>query len=113
MTGEQAHGAIFVTSGSYTPDAIDFARNKPIKLVDGRELVEMLRDVKRDGQQTEGLSQAVPAKVQVITTADGPMICPRCGNPMVNRVAKRGVVSAREFWGCSRFPACRGTRHSS
>ena len=24
MTGEQAHGAIFVTTGSYTPDAIDF-----------------------------------------------------------------------------------------
>ena len=50
MTGEEAHGAIFVTSGEYTPDAIGFARDKPIKLVDGRELVEMLRDV-RDRSQ--------------------------------------------------------------
>jgi restriction system protein len=42
MVGEEAHGAIFVTSGSYTPDAIDFARDKPIKLVDGRDLVRLL-----------------------------------------------------------------------
>ena len=39
MVGEEAHAAIFVTSGSYTPDAIAFAHDKPIKLVDGRELV--------------------------------------------------------------------------
>ena len=44
MVGDEAHGAIFVTIGRYTPDAIDFARDKPIKLLDGRELVELLRD---------------------------------------------------------------------
>ncbi|MEO8974666.1 MAG: restriction endonuclease [Casimicrobiaceae bacterium] len=38
MAGERAHGAIFVTSGRYTPDAIDFARDKSIKLIDGRAL---------------------------------------------------------------------------
>ena len=32
MVGEQANAAILVTSGRYTPDAIAFARGKPINL---------------------------------------------------------------------------------
>lgn len=36
--------------------------------------------------------------------------CPSCGAAMVRRVAKKGVNSGREFWGCSRYPACKGTR---
>ena len=34
--------------------------------------------------------------------------CPRCTNPMVKRVIKSGVKQGTEFWGCSKFPACRG-----
>lgn len=36
--------------------------------------------------------------------------CPRCGEPMVTRVAKKGDSSGSRFWGCRTFPACRGTR---
>jgi restriction system protein len=110
MTGEEAHGAIFVTSGSFTPDAIDFARGKPIKLVDGRELVETLRGLqpKRRAPPNPGRTQA--AKAPVVTTAEGATTCPRCGSAMVKRVAKQGAERGNEFWGCSRFPACRGTR---
>jgi ssDNA-binding Zn-finger/Zn-ribbon topoisomerase 1 len=43
-----------------------------------------------------------------------PVICPDCGAPMVSRVAKPKPgdldQSARRFWGCSRYPRCRGTR---
>lgn len=104
MVGEGAHGAIFVTSGSFTPDAINFARDKPIKLVDGRELTEMLR-----GIQAKAPS---PTSPQSPATTDARLstACPRCGSPMVKRVAKQGVERGREFLGCSRFPACRGTR---
>ncbi len=31
--------------------------------------------------------------------------CPKCGSPMVKRSGPRG-----EFWGCSTFPKCKGTR---
>jgi DNA topoisomerase-1 len=31
--------------------------------------------------------------------------CPKCGSPMVKRNGTRG-----EFWGCSTFPNCKGTR---
>jgi hypothetical protein len=36
--------------------------------------------------------------------------CPSCGAAMARRVAKRGAKSGQEFWGCSRYPACKGTR---
>jgi restriction system protein len=109
MVGDEAHGAIFVTSGRYTFDAIEFARDKPIKLVDGSELVEMLKGVRPARDSTaEGPARATDAPS--IKTAEGPIMCPRCGSAMVKRVAKQGAGVGNAFWGCSRFPACRGTR---
>ena len=32
--------------------------------------------------------------------------CPKCGSPMVKRTGPRG-----EFWGCSTYPKCKGTRN--
>ncbi|TVS08559.1 MAG: hypothetical protein EA417_22595 [Gammaproteobacteria bacterium] len=29
---------------------------------------------------------------------------------MVKRTASRGANAGKQFWGCSRYPACRGTR---
>lgn len=37
--------------------------------------------------------------------------CPRCGNAMVKRMAKRGRNAGGYFWGCSRYPRCKGTRN--
>lgn len=34
--------------------------------------------------------------------------CPRCSGPMSRRKAKSGTNAGQEFWGCSKFPACRG-----
>jgi ssDNA-binding Zn-finger/Zn-ribbon topoisomerase 1 len=34
--------------------------------------------------------------------------CPRCSSQMVRRMAKSGENAGKEFWGCTKFPACRG-----
>ncbi|NMG30584.1 DUF2726 domain-containing protein [Aromatoleum evansii] len=34
--------------------------------------------------------------------------CPKCGEPMVKRTGKTGTYAGKAFWGCTRFPACRG-----
>lgn len=39
------------------------------------------------------------------------VLCPRCGSEMVMRASKKGGNSGGEFWGCSQFPKCRGTRN--
>lgn len=36
--------------------------------------------------------------------------CPRCGSSMIRRTARRGRRPGNTFWGCSRFPQCRGSR---
>ena len=36
--------------------------------------------------------------------------CPQCGKPMRKRVAKRGANAGNEFWSCSGYPDCMGTR---
>ncbi len=35
-------------------------------------------------------------------------VCPQCGAPMVERTGRYG-----RFWGCSRYPACAGTRRGN
>lgn len=34
--------------------------------------------------------------------------CPQCGSEMVLRTAKRGDNQGGKFWGCSKYPECRG-----
>ena len=36
--------------------------------------------------------------------------CPRCGNTMVLRTAKRGSNAGIQFWGCSNYPKCRAVQ---
>jgi restriction system protein len=45
MMNEGANKGILVTTSGYGPDAFDFARDKPIELVDGGGLLFLLRDV--------------------------------------------------------------------
>lgn len=36
--------------------------------------------------------------------------CPRCRSEMVLRTAQRGKNAGSQFWGCGKYPRCRGTR---
>lgn len=35
--------------------------------------------------------------------------CPKCGQPMFLRIARKGPKAGQPFWGCSGYPNCRGT----
>ena len=52
---------------------------------------------------------AVAAAVYHGPTDDAPH-CPACNAAMVKRTARRGANAGSEFWGCSGYPGCRGTR---
>jgi len=39
-----------------------------------------------------------------------PPRCPNCHSAMQLRLAKNGSHTGQRFWGCTKFPACRGTR---
>jgi restriction system protein len=42
MYDRQASGAIIITSGTFSRDAIRFAADKPIDLIDGGQLMELI-----------------------------------------------------------------------
>jgi len=43
-------------------------------------------------------------------TSSETLCCPSCGQPMVLRTSKRGANAGSQFWGCSTYPKCKGTR---
>jgi restriction system protein len=99
MTAGGAHNGIFVASGYYTNPAKEFARECGIRLVDGDELARLI------GNMTGELDDGSAISEQAFE-----MTCPACDSPMVKRVAKRGPNVGNEFWGCSKYPQCRGIR---
>lgn len=75
-----------------------------------RQLTHLLDDFKQEGGFTENMTQERLASRTLKAAEDNAPTCPVCGKTMVKRVAKRGMNTGHEFWSCSDFPACTGTR---
>ena len=109
MAARGATGGFVVTSGRFTDDAISFANGRNVTLVDGPKLHGLLRQAKAGA----GHSRAQPAATAPKQPSTAPVqasSCPLCSRPMARRSAKRGANACSEFWGCTGYPACRGTR---
>ncbi|MBL0720530.1 topoisomerase DNA-binding C4 zinc finger domain-containing protein [Piscinibacter sp. Jin2] len=48
-----------------------------------------------------------PERVRKIPVG-GKIVCPKCKGPTVLRTALRGARQGQKFYGCKRFPRCRG-----
>jgi restriction system protein len=106
VAAERVDRGICITSGIYTAEAMAFAEGKPLDLIDGPALHNLVREVQKDR-----LAEPSPLPVRVVTAPSSP-VCPRCGGSMVRRIAKRGSNAGGRFWGCSNFPKCSGVLES-
>ena len=52
---------------------------------------------------------SIPENITIIpdTSADTDLKCPKCGNNLVLRIAKKGANAGNQFYGCSNYPKCR------
>ncbi|WP_396335846.1 restriction endonuclease [Azotobacter beijerinckii] len=91
VAAQGAAGGFVVTSGHFTEDARQFAASCKLTLIDGETLDYWISGV-------SGRSASTPRN------------CPLCRAPMVRRTVKRGSKAGTQFWGCSNYPDCRGTR---
>lgn len=109
MTHENADRVVIVSSGTYTQEAQDFAKGKPILLIDGQALAQYIREIKVTPAGTAAPEPAANAAQQVSSpqTLTVP-VCPKCGSAMILRTAKKGANAGSQFWGCRRYPECRG-----
>lgn len=120
MAARGAAGGFVVSSGRFTDEAEAFAQGRNIRLLTGPALLQLIRS----GRPTAGAStapvraasapraaqaSASPAAAGAASAAAVPA-CPVCSQSMVRRVAKRGASAGSAFWGCSAYPACKGTR---
>jgi restriction system protein len=129
MTAEKAHRAIIVTSGTFTQDAHTFANGKPIDLVEGPQLADLIRAVQATPASASPSTQCrapatpppspnPPTHSTTASESARPLVppkpgptktCPKCGAAMVLRTAKQGPSVGQQFWGCANFPRCRAT----
>jgi restriction endonuclease Mrr len=99
MAADAIGAGYFVTTGTFTAEAKDFARNRDMKLMTGEYLLEELNSLP-DLARSELLNQITRGDYRTPT-------CPRCDIKMVLRKGGDG-----EFWGCPNFskrPSCRQT----
>jgi restriction system protein len=108
LTHHSAAAVKIVAVGDYTADAQRFAQGKPIELIHGEALLAMVREV-----QTPTPAKTAAATTRpVVMATPYPMppsnpVCPKCGADMVQRSNRQ---TKDHFWGCAKYPACRGTR---
>ncbi|MDK6076469.1 restriction endonuclease [Massilia varians] len=96
MVHEGVGRGIFVTTGTYTPDALQFGAANPIQLLDGDAFVKKILDLPPEKQKAL-LDVAFEGDYRTPT-------CASCGTKMVARDSKRGA-----FWGCIYYPRCKTT----
>ncbi|MBU6259781.1 MAG: restriction endonuclease [Burkholderiales bacterium] len=112
MAAKGAAGGFVVTSGRFTDDAVQFATGRNMNLIDGPKLHGLIRQAQAQvdlpAARPKSATSAPTSKPDA-ASASVPS-CPLCSKPMARRLAKRGANAGAEFWGCTAYPACRGTR---
>jgi restriction system protein len=92
----RADAVKIVAVGEFTRDAVAFAKDKAIELVNGEKPLATARD-----------SQTTPAqRTEPMFIASKPR-CPLCDGGMTQR---KNRTTGEAFWGCSSYPRCKGTR---
>jgi restriction system protein len=114
LTSENATKVVIICCGGFTREASNFAENKPIELIDGTELLSIVKDIQcNSSSNVENSTNPMPLESSQ-QLEPSPNVnqapCPKCGNQLVQRQAKRGANLGHAFLGCSSFPKCRYTK---
>ena len=97
ITANKLRHGTFVTSSTFTADALTFAADNGIQTQDGAALLKLIGQ-RTPEQQAALLTVAYEGEYWRPT-------CASCGTKMVERTSGK---FARPFWGCANYPTCRG-----
>ena len=105
MTDAAAPRGIFVTTGSFTRDAREFATGQAIELLDGSALDRQIAAVRRPEENLFDVLSWIDDFTASARIFDPE--CPFCRGAMVIR---HNRSSGAAFWGCTTYPRCAGKR---
>lgn len=75
-----------------------------------KQIANQLETFKQKGGFSEALTaERLTFRTQQSLENNAPN-CPKCGKPMIKRMAKRGQNAGNAFWSCSDYPQCNGTK---
>ena len=98
MASRKVARGTYATTSTFTDDAVRFARENGIHLLDGQGLLDLIAK-RTPEQQAELLCHAYEGEYWRPT-------CASCGGKMVERNPRKGGAA---FWGCAGYPKCRAT----
>ena len=101
----------WLASGNHITEAnsILILYNRLIMMLN-KQIETQLTTFRSEGGFTEALTaERLAAKSEQSLESGAPQ-CPVCGKPMIRRMSKKGINTGREFWSCSGYPTCMGTR---
>jgi restriction system protein len=107
MQARGADGGFVLSAGAFTPEAVAFAQERRIQLIDGSALRELLLTGEEKTQPVvvrragPFLDTTLPPQAWRLSAKP----CPLCGGPMVETERE-----GRRLLGCTHHPLCEGTR---
>jgi restriction system protein len=102
-----ADGVKIVCVGEFTPDAAEFAEDKPIELINGKRLLELVREAQMSERIESAIRSGRAEPVFTTQSTRDQVTCPTCDAVMVLR---KNRSTRAEFMGCTNYPRCKGTR---
>lgn len=98
MAARNVRRGQFATTSTFTLDAIAFARDNGINLLDARGLLALVE--KRTPEQQRALLEVA---------LEGDYARPTCVNCGVKMVERNSRKDGSSFWGCAHYPRCKTT----
>ncbi|MBA3021252.1 restriction endonuclease [Propionicimonas sp.] len=106
---DRATGGIVITAGKYSVEALAFAGEVGLILLDGDDLLRMAVGAPVLPLAEETTTQW---RAPAAWTAFGAPTCPVCEAPMLYKRVRMGAHAGTRFWGCPGFPTCRAVREA-
>ena len=86
-----------------------FSQEEVTRLLQRLESGRLKRGFKTNRQHVRQLNTRLSVS-QPRSADSGSPTCPACGSAMILRTARKGSNAGNQFWGCSRYPACKHTQ---
>jgi restriction system protein len=102
MTARKLKRGTYATSGRYSREALQFARDNGINALDGAALIQLI--LKRTPEQQQQL---------LAVAYEGEYWRPTCASCGIKLVERKNEKTGQTFWGCSNFPRCRTLMHKA
>jgi hypothetical protein len=97
MASASAVEGVLVTSGRFTPEAVDFAkREESIQLIDGADFLAKI-------------TALAPEKALALLkfATQGDFLTPTCPSCSIKMISRKSTGGGRKFWGCRNYPHCK------